>query len=63
MIQMSRLYSTKTFADIWGNETDFMDDVKSSGLNKLSDDSLRVLFRLLLSKYCNSPIANNDENQ
>ena len=63
MIQMTPIYSTKIFTEIWGNESDFISDIKDSGLNKLSDDSLHILFRLLFARYGNSPISNMDENQ
>jgi len=63
MIQMTPMYSTKIFTEIWGDETEFISDIKDSGLNKLSDDSLHILFRLLFARYGNSPISNMDENQ
>lgn len=56
-------YSTKLFTEVWDNENEFIEDIKTSGLNKLKDSSLSVLFKLLYAKYGNSPIANNDENQ
>lgn len=49
--------------NIWSNETDFINDVKSSPLHIIREDSLRVLFYLLYAKYGNSPIANYDEEQ
>lgn len=63
MIQMTPQYSTKLFSEVWTYEKDFIDDIKDSGLNKLSDDSLHILYRLLYARYGNSPIANEDENQ
>lgn len=57
-------YWNKKFTDIWSKEEDFEQDIKDSGIPTLiSDDSLKTLYYLLYSKYGNSTIANNDENQ
>lgn len=62
-------YKTKTFAQLWSNSTDFVDEYKASPLYSsttgfiITDDLLSLTFYLLYAKYGNSPIANYDENQ
>lgn len=68
MIQWSNsLYGnfrTRTFMEIFLNETNFATEYNNSGVPvTLTDDNLNTLFYLLYARYGNSHIASSDENQ
>ncbi len=54
-------YLTKTFKDIFPDSTTFINEY--SGTEDITDDSLKVTFRLLYARFGNSSITNMDENQ
>ena len=59
-------YSTKLFTEVWSSADAFLADYHSYGEgipNKITDQSAKVLFYLLYSRYGNSPIANYDITQ
>ena len=60
-------FINKTFSEIYGNETDFINDYKATPLyaenHRLSDENIRILYYLLYARYGNSVIASYDENQ
>lgn len=55
----------KHFSQFWGNDVDaFLADCKDSGIPlKISDDTAKTAYWLLLAEFANSTIANQDENQ
>lgn len=61
------MYNTKTFVDVWGTVSDFVNDYKSCALydagNTINDGNAQTLYFLLYARYGNTPIANWDENQ
>lgn len=61
------MYNTKTFVDVWGTVSDFVDDYKSCALydpgNTINDGNAQTLYFLLYARYGNTPIANWDQNQ
>ena len=57
-------YSTKTFTEVWDNESKFIADLKASVFkDAIKEESMKKLYYLLYQRYGNSPIANRDENQ
>ena len=58
-------YSTKTFSGIYPTYTSFFDGVNSVPEFKIlkNENNYKVLYYLLLGRYANSPIANDDVNQ
>lgn len=57
-------FRTRTFAEIYENETNFKNTFKNSGIPlKIKDTSLTTLFYLLYARYGNSHIASTDENR
>ena len=56
------MYNTKTFVDVWGTVSDFVDDYKSCALydpgNTINDGNAQTLYFLLYARYGNTPIAN-----
>ena len=60
-------FVNRRFCDVFPDETTFIEDYKSIPLyannNKISDESVNVLFYLLYARYGNSVIASFDENQ
>lgn len=60
-------FVNRTFADLFPDETTFIDDYKSIPLyasnNKITDENASVLYYLLYARYGNSVIASFDENQ
>lgn len=60
-------FPNRTFADIFPEVDDFVDEYEDSGLyatnNKISDESATTLYYLLYARYGNSVIASYDENQ
>lgn len=55
----------KHFSQFWGYDVDaFLADCQASGIPlKISEDSTKTLYWLLLAEFANSTIANADENQ
>lgn len=55
----------KHFSQFWGYDVDaFLADCKASGIPlKISDDTAKTAYWLLLAEFANSTIANQDENQ
>lgn len=63
---MLPMYTTKTFVQVFEDESTFVSEWKDSGIYKsglISDENIQLLYFLLFSKYGNSPIANLDETQ
>lgn len=60
-------YRTRTFADIFPDKDEFVNNYTSSGLYNnlvaMSNDTLSALFYLLYARYGNSHVASSDENQ
>lgn len=54
-------YLTKTFKEIFAESTVFINEY--SGTEDITDDSLKIIFRLLYGRFANSSITNMDENQ
>lgn len=58
-----RHYRTRKFADIFPTVDDFVDYYENCGIPHRIDDSIEVLYYLLLAQYSNSAIASSDENR
>lgn len=60
-------YLTETFADIYPSFTEFIGDAKGLAAKLIpadfTDDSLEVLYYLLLARYANNSIAASDVNR
>jgi hypothetical protein len=57
-------YSTKTFTEVWDEESKFTADLKASPFkDAIKEETMTKLYYLLYQRYGNSPIANRDENQ
>ena len=64
VLQMSQMYKTKTFVDLYKSVKDFVDDYNNIGIPRtISVENASTLYYLLYAKYGNSPISNLDENQ
>ena len=63
---MINMYDTKTFADVYPTETEFLTDFDTYEPilgTSIDRTNMRLIYLLLSAKYCNSPIANYDESQ
>ena len=60
-------YLNMTFADVYSDYEEFAEDAKGMAAKLIpadfTDDSLEVLYYLLLSKYANNSIASSDVNR
>lgn len=60
-------FRTRKFKQIFPSTEDFIAEYKASDLYsdmaKLKDDELKLVYALLYSRYANSTIASDDENQ
>lgn len=56
-------YRTRSFTDIYSNETDFINDWNSTPFSKNLSIDMSLVFYLLYARYGNSHIASSDENQ
>lgn len=64
MTNMTPMYSTKKFTEIYESLNDFIYDYNNIGIPKIiSVASATTLYYLLYGKFGNSPIANYDETQ
>lgn len=67
MLYNDRLYGgfrTRTFSQIYTNVDEFIDDYKTIGIpTTVSDDTIKTIYLLILSRKANSPIASSDENR
>lgn len=61
-ITITPKYKTKTFKEVYSDYSDFISDIRSATYFPvvLDIDSCKTLYYLLLSRYCNNPIANDD---
>lgn len=60
------MYNTKTFDDIYPDDETFLTEWKDAGcysVGLVKDSNVKVLYWLIVARYGNSPIINNDENQ
>lgn len=58
------VYDYKSFCDVWGDVNSFLSDWNAGKIpKKISQDSATTLYYLLYSRYGNSTIAFDDENQ
>ena len=56
-------YRTRTFAQIYPDKADFVQEYRQMYPDTMPEDKLGTLYYLLCSKYMNSHISNKDENQ
>lgn len=57
-------FNRMKFSDVWNNKDSFWHDYNESGLNGEIDEShANILYFLLIGKYANNIIANEDINQ
>lgn len=59
-------YRTRSFANVWPNAQQFLDDVQNNPLNQiepLTESFITQTYYMLYARYGNSHIANSDENQ
>jgi len=63
MMEMMPQYNTMLFTEVWDSANKFKQDVLDYGLNKIKEENLIVVHKLLYAKYGNNPIANSDVNQ
>ena len=64
MFYSHSIYDTPKFSDIWENESAFMTDYAQSSLGQpIKEDTARILYYLLYSRYGNSPIVQTDVEQ
>ena len=66
MINITPQYNTVLLCDVWEDVESFKTSLKDSMFNEMIDvdeKSIPVIFALLMARYCNNPIANNDVNQ
>ena len=57
-------YNTPTFADVWGQLSQFLTDYQTQALPKIiTTTSATTLYYLLYARYGNSPIVNQDKEQ
>lgn len=56
-------YRNVKFTDVWEKVEGFLNDIKQSNLNVMSDETLTTLYYLLYANYANSVIASSDINQ
>ena len=64
MTYFEHIYDTPIFTEIWEDASSFITDYKQSQIGEpISEDSARVLFYLLYSRYGNSPIVQTDVKQ
>lgn len=65
---MIPLYNTKTFGEIWPDSTSFKTDYTSyetniANLNKVDDKYVVLTWQLIASKFANTPIRSDSEEQ
>lgn len=64
MIEMTPQYNTITFCDVWDSYEKFNTDWTSSPYyQRVYELDRELVYYLLVAKYGNNPIANNDVNQ
>ena len=56
-------FRTRTFGEIYPEDTIFINEVSNNPINPLDTKSLTILYYLLAAKYKNWSIANSDEKQ